>query len=87
MDISPKEANSLASTLPLIELPPCPPQWGPMPFAVFTAMVGGNVPLEGIKGVRRFGVANPSSEHTSKTILLHSLWIFGFFKKPYNSLD
>jgi hypothetical protein len=44
---SPKEANSLASTLLLIESPPCPPQWGPMPFAVFTAKAGGIVTLEG----------------------------------------
>jgi len=47
---APIEANSLASTLPLIESPPCPPQRGPVPFAVTTAMVCGYVPLEGDKG-------------------------------------
>jgi hypothetical protein len=70
---SPKEANDLALTLPLIESPPCPPQWGLMPFAVFLTMLGGNFPLEGIKGVRAFGVANSRSERASKTILLFFL--------------
>jgi len=59
---SPKVANSLASTLPLIESPPCPPQWGPMPFAVFTAMAGGNVPLEGDKGGEAVFGSRPSFE-------------------------
>jgi hypothetical protein len=78
---SPKEANALALTLPLIESPPCPPQWGPMPFAVTTAMVGGIVPYEGIKGVRAFGAANSRSEQASKTILLRSLWMLQFFSR------
>jgi hypothetical protein len=44
---------------------------GPLPFAVFTAMVGGNVPLEGNKGVGWGGfVADPRLKGLSKTFLL-----------------
>jgi len=39
--------------------------------------------LGGIKGVRRFRVADPRLNLAPKTILTRSLWLFGFFSRPY----
>jgi hypothetical protein len=73
---SPKEAKSLASTLPLIESPPSPPLWGSMPFAVFSTMIGGIVPLRGIKGARRYWVADPHFKTGFQNHFIVSLWMF-----------